>query len=135
MESPNIRELLESTKTIAVVGCSTMPGKAAHDVPEEMQQVGFRVIPVHPTATEILGEKAYPRLADIPEPVDMVDVFRPAAECAGVAQQAVDIGAKSIWLQLGITSAEARDIAEKADVPYVENRCLSIEVNRLGFHK
>lgn len=128
----DLRALLTRTRTIAVVGCSTDPSKAAHQIPAQLVAAGFDVIPVHPTATEILGRPAYPTLADVPLPVDLVDVFRPPAEAAGVATQAVAAGAAALWLQLGITSAEAAQVAADAGMDYVEDLCLGVEVRRLG---
>ncbi|ROS41695.1 CoA-binding protein [Amycolatopsis thermoflava] len=119
-------EVLKAANTIAVVGLSRDPAKAAHSVPAAMQAAGFRVIPVHPSADELLGEKVYRSLADIPEPVDIVDVFRPAREAPRVAEQAVAIGAKTLWLQQGIASAEARRIAESGGLNYVEDRCIAV---------
>ncbi|MFD4195813.1 MULTISPECIES: CoA-binding protein [Amycolatopsis] len=119
-------EVLKAANTIAVVGLSRDPAKAAHSVPAAMQAAGFRVIPVHPSADELLGEKVYRSLADIPEPVDIVDVFRPAREAPQVAEQAVAIGAKTLWLQQGIVSAEARRIAESGGLNYVEDRCIAV---------
>ena len=119
-------EILASARTIAVVGLSRDPAKAAHGVPAVLQAHGFRIIPVHPTATELLGEKVYRSLADIPEPVDLVDVFRPSPEAPGIAEQAVAIGAKALWLQQGIVSPEARRIATDAGLEYVENRCTAV---------
>jgi predicted CoA-binding protein len=118
--------VLRAANTIAVVGLSRDPGKAAHGVPARLQAAGFRIIPVHPSAVELLGEKVYRTLADIPEPVDLVDVFRPSAEAADIAEQAVAIGAKALWLQEGIMSAEARAIAEAGGLNYVENRCTAV---------
>ncbi|HEY2056845.1 MAG TPA: CoA-binding protein [Amycolatopsis sp.] len=122
----NPEEILASANTIAVVGLSRDPAKAAHGVPATLQAHGFRIIPVHPSATELLGEKVYRSLKDIPEPVDLVDVFRPSAEAAGIAADAVAIGAKALWLQQGIVSAEARRIAEDAGLEYVEDRCTAV---------
>ena len=122
----NPEEILASANTIAVVGLSRDPAKAAHGVPATLQAHGFRIIPVHPSATELLGEKVYRSLKDIPEPVDLVDVFRPSAEAAGIAADAVAIGAKALWLQQGIISAEARRIAEDAGLEYVEDRCTAV---------
>ncbi|MBA2729214.1 MAG: CoA-binding protein [Euzebyaceae bacterium] len=119
-------------RTIAVVGCSTQPHKAAHRIPAILQAAGYRVIPVHRTASQILSEPAYPTLADIGQPVDLVNVFRPSAECAGVARQAVDVGAPALWLQLGISSPEARRIAEGAGMDYVENDCTGARVQAWG---
>jgi uncharacterized protein len=121
------RRILEEMSTFAVVGLSSDPTKAAHSVPAAMQAYGWRMIPVNPHADRLLGEQVYRRLADIPEPVEVVNVFRPSAEAADVTRQAVEIGAKAVWLQLGIVSAEARRIAAEAGVLYVEDRCLAVE--------
>lgn len=121
------RRILEEMSTFAVVGLSTDPTKAAHSVPAAMQAYGWRMIPVNPHADRLLGEQVYRRLADIPEPVEVVNVFRPSAEAADVTRQAVEIGAKAVWLQLGIVSAEARQIATEAGLLYVEDRCLAVE--------
>ncbi|HSS08515.1 MAG TPA: CoA-binding protein [Acidimicrobiales bacterium] len=129
------RQMLEAATTIAVVGASTTPGKAAYAIPRTLLAAGFRMIPVHLTASEIHGQRVYPRLAEIPEPVDLVDVFRPAAEAPGVARQAVAIGAKGVWLQLGIISAEARSIAEGGGLEYIEDLCIGVEVVELGIVK
>ncbi|SCE76808.1 CoA-binding protein [Micromonospora mirobrigensis] len=131
------RQILTESAVIAVVGASRDPGKAAHRVPLEMQRHGWRIIPVNPTVDALFGERAYPTLADIPHPVDLVDVFRPAADAVDVVRQAVAIGAPAVWLQLGIVSAEARRIAEEAGIDYVEDRCLIVEraaggLTRLG---
>ena len=100
-----------------------------------LQRRGFRIIPVNPSADEILGEPAYPALGDIKEPVDVVDVFRPAAEAPGIARQAVAIGARALWLQHGIKSDEARSIAEAAGLDYVEDLCMGRESVRLHIAK
>lgn len=129
------RAILEGARTVAVVGCSTDSGKAAHRIPAQLQAAGYRVIPVHPEAGEILGERAYRTLGEIPEPVDLVDVFRPSQEAPEVARQAVAIGAGALWLQLGIRSPEARLIAEDAGLAYVENRCTGADVRWYGITK
>jgi uncharacterized protein len=118
--------LMRTSRTIAVVGLSTDPAKSAHSVPARLQSVGYRVIGVHPSASTLLGEQAYRSLEDIPEPVDFVDVFRPSPEAAGIAEQAVRIGARGLWLQLGITSPEARRIAAEGGLDYVEDRCTAV---------
>ncbi|HVV12788.1 CoA-binding protein [Amycolatopsis sp.] len=118
--------VLAEANTIAVVGLSRSPHKAAHSVPASLQAAGFRIIPVHPSADELLGEKVYRSLAEIPEPVDIVDVFRPSAEAPAIAAQAVAIGAKTLWLQQGIVSAEARRIATEGGLAYVEDRCTAV---------
>jgi len=119
--------ILEESATFAVVGLSSDPTKAAHSVPAAMAAYGWRVIPVNPHADRLLGETVYRRLADIPDPVDVVNVFRPAREAPDIARQAVDIGAKALWLQLGIISPEARRIATDAGLLYVEDRCTAVE--------
>jgi uncharacterized protein len=124
--------ILTTYGTITVVGASGNPAKAAHGVPALMQRHGWRIIPVNPRGGMILGEQAYPMLAEVPEPVGLVNVFRPSSQAADVARQAVAAGATALWLQLGIVSAEARAIAEAAGLLYVENRCVAIEQRRLG---
>jgi predicted CoA-binding protein len=121
------RRILEEMATFAVVGLSSDPDKAAHSVPAAMQAFGWRIIPVNPHADRLLDEQVYRRLSDIPEPVDVVNVFRPSAEAAEVTRQAVAIGAKAVWLQLGIVSVEARRIATQAGLLYVEDRCTAVE--------
>ncbi|RIV30871.1 CoA-binding protein [Micromonospora radicis] len=131
------QQILAESAVIAVVGASRDPSKAAHRVPAEMQRYGWRIIPVNPTADELFGEPVYRSLADIPHPVDLVDVFRPAEQAVQVVRDAVAIGAPAVWLQLGIVSPQARLIAEQAGLDYVENRCLIVEraaagLTRLG---
>jgi uncharacterized protein len=131
----NIREILERSNTVATVGASTNPAKAAHGVPEHLKRIGFHVIPVNPNASEILGERSLGSLLDIDEPVDVVQVFRPSEEAPDIARQAVQIGAKVLWLQLGITSPEAGAIATEAGITFVEDRCMAKESRRLGIRK
>lgn len=129
--STDHRSLLDRSRTIAVVGLSASPDKTAHAVPAYLQSVGYRVIPVNPNATgDVLGERVHRSLADVTEPVDIVDVFRPSPEAAGIAEQAVAIGAGALWLQHGITSPEARRTAEAAGMEYVEDTCLGVAVAR-----
>jgi predicted CoA-binding protein len=127
-----VETLLTSYDTITVVGASNAPHKPAHYVPEHMQAHGWRIIPVNLRAREILGQPVYRTLADVPEQVGLVDVFRPSGSTPDIARQAVAAGASALWLQLHIVSAEARQIAEDAGLRYVENRCLIIEQRRLG---
>lgn len=129
-------EILERYNTIAVVGLSRDPSKSAHSVPRTLQAAGFRIIPVNPYADTLLGEKVYRRLADIPEPIEVVEVFRPSTEAPEVARQAVAAGAKVLWLQLGLKSGEARTIAEGAGLVYVEDRCMAVEraIHRITKH-
>jgi predicted CoA-binding protein len=96
-----------------------------------LQRVGYRCIPVNPNADDLLGERCYPSLADLPEPVDLVDVFRRAEYCADVAREAAAIGAPALWLQLGLRSPEARDVAEEAGMDYVEDACTAVVHRRL----
>jgi predicted CoA-binding protein len=126
--------ILTTYAAITVVGASVAPAKAAHYVPAYMQERGWRIIPVNPYREEILGEPVHRTLADVPEQVGLVDVFRPSLQAPDVARQAVAAGATALWLQLGIASAEARDIAAGAGLLYVEDRCLIIEQRRLGVH-
>ena len=127
-------EILRRSRVLAVVGCSTNPAKAAHEVPEALQRRGYRIVPVHLTATEILGERAYPRLADVPADIeiDTVVVFRPSPECAGVAASALQRGTHAVWLQLGLVSAEARRLVEAAGVGYVEDACTKVVAAQHG---
>jgi uncharacterized protein len=127
-----IQHILTAYDAITVVGASNHAGKAAQGVPAVMQTYGWRVIPVNPRGGVILGEPAYPTLADVPEQVGFVDVFRPSGQVPDVARQAVAAGATALWLQLGIASAEAHAIAETAGLLYVEDRCLAVERARRG---
>jgi len=122
----NAEEILAGARTIAVVGLSRDPAKASHGVAKALQAHGFRIIPVHPSADVLLGEKVYRSLKDIPEPIDLVDVFRPPWETPAIAEEAVVVGAKALWLQQGIKSSAARRIAEDAGLEYVENRCTAV---------
>jgi uncharacterized protein len=121
------KDVLERSRTVAVVGLSRNPGKAAHAVPASLRAAGFRIIPVNPHAAELLGETAYASLEDVPAAVDLVVVFRPAREAPEITRQAVAVGAKALWLQTGIRSDEARSIAEGAGLDYVEDCCTGVE--------
>jgi hypothetical protein len=120
-------QILVESRTIAVVGASRHPYKEAHTVPRQMMRHGWTVIPVNPSATEIWGVPCYPTLAEVPVPVDLVNVFRPSADTPDVARAAVAIGAKALWLQQGIASAEARAIATAGGLDYVEDHCIAVE--------
>ena len=121
-----------SLKNIAVVGMSKNPDKAAHYVPKYLIDNGYNVIPVNPTATEILERKCYPSLLDIPGTVDVVDVFRPSDQGLPVIEEAVKIKPKVIWLQEGIHNVRAEEVARKARIPVVIfNRCMRAEHQRL----
>jgi uncharacterized protein len=120
------------TKTIAVVGASGDPAKPAHEIPRYMQQQGYRILPVNPRGGELLGEPVARSLAEVEGPVDVVEVFRPTAEAPQVAREAVKVGAKVLWLQLGIESEEARQIAEAAGLTVVMDRCMGETHGALG---
>jgi predicted CoA-binding protein len=119
-----LTRIYRDSRTIAVVGASATPDKAAYRIPEYLQHQGYRIRPVNPRGGTILGEPVAARLSDLEGPVDVVDVFRPSAEAVDVARQAVDIGAKVLWLQLGVTSDEARELAEAAGLTVVMDRCM-----------
>jgi predicted CoA-binding protein len=121
------QQILAESRVIAVVGASRDPYKAAHSVPLQMLQYGYRIIPVNPFVDKVFGEHCYPTLADIDEPVDLVDIFRPTADAVDVVRQAIAIGAPAVWLQSGIVSAEARQLATEAGIDYVEDKCLAVE--------
>ena len=128
------QQILAEANVIAVVGASRDPSKPSHSVPLQMLRYGWKIIPVNPFVAEIFGVKTVPTLADLPEPVDLVDIFRPAADALEIVRQAVAIKAPAVWLQTGIVSAEARKIATEAGLDYVEDRCLAVEraVGRLS---
>ena len=119
-------QILREARTIAVVGASRDRSKTAHAVPAQIQRHGWRIVPVNPFADEIFGERAYRRLADIPFPVDLVNVFRPSADATAVVREAIAIGAPAVWLQLDIVSPEGRRLAEEAGIDYVEDTCIAV---------
>ena len=123
----NIIDEILGLRTIAVVGISPKPERASNGVARYLQQHGYTIIPVNPGYDEILGVKCYPDLESIPGQVDIVDVFRRAEFTPAVTKAAVKIGAKAVWLQLGIENAEARQIAETAGLKFVMDRCIKIE--------
>lgn len=125
-----IRRILQETDTIAMIGLSSNPQKASQFVATYLQYQGYRIIPVHPKADAILGETAYPDLASIPEPIDVVDVFRPPHECSTYAEQAANIGADVFWMQLGIVSPDAAEIAEEHGLTVIMDRCFKMEHGR-----
>ena len=125
-----IRSILNTSKTVAIVGLSPKSERPSHFVGSYLASEGYRVIPVNPRATEIFGEKAYPDLLSIPFPIDLVDVFRNPDECIAIAEQAVQIGAKALWLQLRVVNLEAARIAEDGGLKVVMDRCVKIEHGR-----
>jgi predicted CoA-binding protein len=120
------RQILEESRTIAVVGASRHEEKAAYAVPLQLKLHGWRVIPVNPYAQRIWEEPCYAALTDVGEPVDLVNVFRPSAQAAAVVKDAVAIGAKAVWLQQGIVSAQGRQIAVDAGIDFVEDLCMAV---------
>jgi predicted CoA-binding protein len=126
-----IRDILAKPRTVAVVGCSPDPIRDSHRIARLLRDKGHRVIPVNPEASEVLGETCYPSLRDIPEPIDMVDVFRRSEFVSGVADEAMEIGAKILWLQLGVIDVDAAQRAEAAGLTVVMDRCPAIEFRRL----
>jgi len=122
--------ILRRAKTIAVVGLSSNPMRASNEVASYLKAVGYCIIPVNPHESEVLGEKAYARLEDVPKAVDIVDVFRRSEVLPGVADSAAKIGAKVLWMQLGIENSEAAERGRKAGLVVVENACLLVEHKR-----
>lgn len=129
-DSDKIRRILGTTKTLAVVGLSAQWHRPSYFAAKYMQEHGYRVIPVNPGYDEILGEKCFKSLKDIPVAVDVVDCFRKSAEIPAIAEEAIAIGAKVLWMQLGVENAAARARAEAAGLEVVENRCVKIEHGR-----
>ena len=132
----HIRDVLERVKSIAIVGASADPVKASFFVLKYLRDKGYRVIPVNPrlAGQTILGEPVHASLKDLPEPPDMVDVFRNATAAAGVTEEAIAVGAKVVWMQLGVRNDAAAAKAEAAGLTVIMNRCPKIEVQRL-FHE
>jgi predicted CoA-binding protein len=127
-----IETILSGSKTVAVVGISDKPDRPSHVVAKYLQERGYRVIPVNPLLTEVLGEKAYKSLEEIPGRVDLVDVFRKSADVPQVAEEAVRISARFFWMQEGVESDRACEILDAAGIPWVMNRCVKKELAKRG---
>src|SRR6202521_726542 len=125
-----ILEILKKYKTIAVVGLSSNPMRPSFGVTEYMQRVGYRIIPVNPNETEALGEKSYARLEDVPEQIDIVNVFRRAEDVPPLVESAIRVGAKVVWMQLGIENEEAAERARAAGLVVIEDACILVEHRR-----
>ncbi|MGZ4104979.1 MAG: CoA-binding protein [Actinomycetota bacterium] len=128
----DLKKIYADTKTIAVVGASTDPKKPAHNIPAYLQTQGYKIIPVNPRGGEIFGETVRTSLAEIDEPIDVVDVFRPSEETPQVARDAVAANAKVLWLQAGIESDEAERIAREGGLQVVMDLCMGATHRRLG---
>lgn len=127
-----VKQLLSQAKRIAVVGLSDKTYRDSHRVAEYLQEQGYEIIPVNPGVAEVLGRKAYPDLASVPGPVDVVDVFRHSDAVPEIAQAAVKIKAKALWMQIGVQNQEAADLARNNGMLVVQNACLKVEHHRLA---
>jgi predicted CoA-binding protein len=127
-----LKQLLVDAKTIAMVGASSNPDKASHGIMQKLQSVGYRVIPVNPRETEVLGERSYASLLDVPDRIDIVDVFRRAEDAPAIADEAVAIGARALWLQTGIVNEEAAARAAAGGLMVVMDACIGATHSLLG---
>ena len=127
-----IDRILSEAKTVAVVGISDKPERPSHGVARYLQERGYRVFPVNPVLTEVLGEKVYKSLSDIPERVDLIDVFRKSEEVPPIAEEAIRIGARFFWMQEGVISIAARERLEQAGIPVVMDLCMKKELAKRG---
>jgi predicted CoA-binding protein len=135
LDRDNIRFMLDTCETWAVVGLSGNPHRTAYRIAEFLQGKGKRIIPVHPTAPEVLGEQGYAKLADVPVPIDCVDVFRRSESAGEFADQAVAVGARSVWFQLGVVDEAAFERTTAAGVPMVMDTCPKIEWPRTEWER
>lgn len=131
-DDDGLRSIYDEARTIAVVGLSGKAERDSHRVAAYLQKHGYRIIPVNPKEEQVLGERSYDSLSEIPEPIDVVDVFRRAEHTPPIAKEAVDVGAKVLWLQEGIVSDEARGIAEEGGLEVVMGICMMATHRRLG---
>ncbi|MCA1629043.1 MAG: CoA-binding protein [Acidobacteria bacterium] len=129
--SQAIKQILDECKTIAVVGLSSNPMRPSNNVSDFMQRNGYRIIPVNPNEAEVLGERAYPTLADVPEKIDLVDIFRRSREAGAVVDEAIRVGAKAVWLQEGVIDEAAARRAHEAGLLVVMDRCILKEHLRM----
>lgn len=131
MDDASIKSILENSKVIAVIGCSSNMEKAAHRIPKYMKDNGYKIIPVNPNSDEILGEKCYKSILDVKEEVDIVNIFRPSGECLEAVKDAIKINPKVIWMQTGIINEEAKALAEQHGIKVVMDKCLMVEHEKL----
>ena len=127
-----VREILETARTVAVVGLSDKPDRDSYHVAAYLQRAGYRIIPVNPMVKEVLGEKAYARLRDVPGRIDVVDVFRKAEAVPEIVEDAIAVGAKAVWMQEGVVHNAAADKARAAGLTVVMDRCLLKEHRKMG---
>jgi predicted CoA-binding protein len=127
-----VKELLEATLSIAVVGASSNPTRPSHGVMQRLLRAGYHLIPINPNETEVLGLKAFPNLTAVPERIDLVDVFRRPEHTPALAREAVAVGAKALWLQSGIWNDEAAELARAGGLTVVMDACLGVLHGRLG---
>ena len=130
MTDQRIDAILDEAKTIAVVGISDKPDRPSNQVAKYLKSRGYRIIPVNPLVTEVLGEKAYKSLSEIPDQVDLVDVFRKSSDVPPIAEEAVRIRARFFWMQEGVESERAREILDAAGIPCVMDRCVKKELEK-----
>lgn len=126
-----IADIIKNYRVVAVVGLSPKPDRPSYQVAEYLQQHGYRIIPVNPRCREVLGEKCYPSLKDIPFPVEVVDIFRKVESIPPIVEEAIEVGAKAVWMQLGLAEPESARKAGEAGLQVVMDRCLKVEHARL----
>src|SRR3989344_951052 len=131
MNEAEVKKILETSKTIEVVGCSSNPEKPAHRIPRYMQEHGYKIIPVNPNSENILNEKSYKSISELNKNIDIVDIFRPSEECLNVVNKAIKIKPKVIWMQIGIINEEAKKLAERHGIKVVMDKCLMVEHKKL----
>jgi uncharacterized protein len=129
-DEATITHLLDTVKTIAVVGLSSQPDRPGYYVPAYLQAHGYHILPVNPALQQALGEKAYPDLLSVPYPVDLVQIFRRSEAVTPFVEQAIQIGAKAVWMQLGIVNEEAAQLARKSGLDVVMDACMMVEHRR-----
>jgi uncharacterized protein len=135
MSEPDIETLLKRSKVIAVVGLSSNQYRPSYGVAADLQSSGYRIVPVNPNETEVLGENAYARLEDVPEKIDIVDVFRRSELVMPVVASAIHVGAKAVWMQEGVVNEAAAKLARDAGLVVVMDRCIAKDLYRLGLLK
>ena len=131
MTDAEIKHVLETSKTIAIVGLSDKPERDSYHVAEYLQSQGFRIIPVNPIVASVLGERSYASVTDIPDPVDVVDIFRKPEAVGPVVDEAIAAGARVVWMQLGVVNHAAAESARAAGLQVVMDRCMKVEHQRL----